>query len=82
MKQKTRCAARAERPACAAQLHLRGLRRPLGDEALAGGAILVLLLEMSLAAMWYGDRLMMRMDSANLNRQLKEYQTRSERTAP
>ena len=47
-----------------------------------GGAILVLLLEMSLGAMWYGDRLMMRMDSANLNRQLKEYQQRNERTMP
>jgi hypothetical protein len=45
-----------------------------------GGAILVVLLEMSLAAMWYGDRLRMQKDSANLNRQLKEYQQRKEQT--
>ena len=47
-----------------------------------GGAILVLLLELSLAAMWYGDRLRMQKDSANLNRQLKEYQQRKEQTEP
>ena len=47
-----------------------------------GGAILVVRLEMSLAAMWYGDRLRMQKDSANLNRQLREYQQRKKQTEP
>lgn len=43
-----------------------------------GGALLVLLLEASLAAMWFGDHVAMRADSAVLNRQLRAFQRRQE----
>lgn len=41
-----------------------------------GGALLVLLLEAGLAAMWFGDHVAMRADSAVLNRQLRAFQRR------
>lgn len=43
-----------------------------------GGAVLVLLLEAGLAAMWFGDHVAMRADSAVLNRQLRAFQRRQE----
>lgn len=44
--------------------------------SLGGGVILLLFLEFGLAAMWFGDNVAMRADSAQLNRQLKVFQRR------
>ena len=43
-----------------------------------GGVALVLLLQAGLAAMWFGDHVAMRADSAVLNRQLRAFQRRQE----
>ena len=39
-----------------------------------GAALLILVLEFGLWAMWFGDNVVMRMDSAELDRQLKQFQ--------
>ncbi len=38
------------------------------------GALLVLIMELGLGMMWFGDRFVLRMDSAELTRLLKRYQ--------
>lgn len=43
------------------------------------GALLVLFMELGLAMMWFGDRFVLKMDSAELTRQLKQYQQNSRR---
>ena len=45
----------------------------------AGAVLLIALLELFAAMMWFGDHVAMRADSLELNRQLKEYQRRNER---
>ncbi len=45
-----------------------------------GAGVLIALLELSIALMWFGDHVAMRADSARLNRQLKAFQRRQERT--
>lgn len=39
-----------------------------------GGVLLAAFLELALGLMWFGDRFVLKMDSARLTRQLKEYQ--------
>ena len=41
-----------------------------------GGVILVLFLELGLGLMWFGDRFVLKMDSAELTKQLRQYQGR------
>ena len=45
----------------------------------AGEVLLVALLELFAAMMWFGDHVAMRADNLELNRQLREYQRRNER---
>ena len=42
-----------------------------------GGALLILGLELGLAMMWFGDRFVLKMDTAQLNAQLLRYQQHS-----
>lgn len=39
-----------------------------------GGVLLAVFLELALGLMWFGDRFVLKMDSAQLTRQLKQYQ--------
>ena len=39
-----------------------------------GKIILVVFLEMGLAMMWFGDQFVLKMDSAQLTKELKQYQ--------
>lgn len=41
-----------------------------------GSVILVLFLELGLGLMWFGDRFVLKMDSAELTKQLRQYQGR------
>ena len=50
----------------------------VGNVIFWGGVALVLLLQAGLAAMWFGDHVAMRADSAVLNRQLRAFQRRQE----
>lgn len=42
-----------------------------------GGALLILGLELGLGMMWFGDRFVLKMDTAQLNEQLLRYQQHS-----
>lgn len=42
-----------------------------------GGVLLLLLLELGLGMMWFGDRFVLKMDSAQLTQMLKDYQQRN-----
>lgn len=42
-----------------------------------GGVLLTVFLELGLFLMWFGDRFVLKMDSAQLTRQLRQYQQRS-----
>lgn len=44
-----------------------------------GGMLLVVLLELGLGMMWFGDRIVLKMDSAQLNEELQRYQARNGR---
>lgn len=41
-----------------------------------GGLLLAAFLELGLGLMWFGDRFVLKMDSAQLTRELKQYQNR------
>ena len=47
-----------------------------------GGVLLIVFLEWGLGMMWFGDRFVLKMDSAQLTQALKRYQRRENGTTP